>query len=375
MQCVYNLNQGVVTDLMGNRVENYVGFSDLYFFREGDDYVTDIFGNRRELGFGGWIKHTARSVGGGIEKTATTVGKTAVESGKEIGKAAVSTAKGIKTTAYGVGDITKGAVTGDSKEILKGLKDTGKGALSTGGGALDILGKTAGGVVKTGVSGASTAAGETLKGVGAKDAGKFLESDKFQRAANLGVNLALLAVPGVGEAELAAEGAEAAELAEGVSTAAKAVEESGAALEEASSATKAAEEAQAAAKTEEEAAAAEKQVEEAKAAEKEAQEAHEANIKKAEQAEEDAAKQSKIKMKKTRQALKNKYVKMGLEGAALDSAVDVAINDFILKGLPAPDKPSVSKPEDDKKGTPTWVYILLVLAIIVLGVILYNFFA
>ena len=365
MQCVYHINQGVVTDLIGNKVENYVGSTELYFFRDDDDYVTDIFGNRRELN--NWFTREKKKAEEGIKTTGLAIGKSVVSTVKDVGKAGEKMVDGVSDVTKGyveiVGGVPVAIVTGKTKVLTTGLKDFGKGGLGTLTGGLDIVGSGVGGVIKTGVAGASTATGETLKGVGATTAGQFLESDKFQRGANLAVNLALLALPGVGEAELAAEAGEAAELTEGLSAATKVAEESSAALEEASTATKAAEEAKAAAQTEEEIATADKQLEEAKAAEREAQEAHDANLKKVDDAEASAAEESKTKLKKTREALVKKYstqaAKLGLEGSAINAAIDVVLMD-VLKGGKAPDELPIP-PKKETQGIPSWIWIVIVL--------------
>ena len=247
-----------------------------------------------------------------------------------------------------------------------GLKDTGKGGLKTLSGGLDVVTKGVDDVVATGVKTSTTVTGETLQKVGAKKVGKFLESDKVQKGATLAANIALLAVPGVGEEELAAEAAEATKLAGSVDEAASAAKESEVALEEAKSATKAAEEAKSAATTEEEATAADKELKEAKDAEEEAQATHDENVDNVKKAESERDAQVKTKFAKTRQALRSKYVRMGLKGAALSDAVNIAIEEYVAKGKPPPDTPP--KKKEDVKGSNMYLWIIL-LVLLVIGII------
>ena len=367
MQCVYHLNQGVVTDLMGNRVENYVGFSDLYFFREGDDYVTDIFGNRRELGFGHWLKHATSTVGKGISKTAKSVKEGVVDTGKKIGETAKTTVKSGKEFGKGVSELAK-------SKGKKGWGDLGKGTLGTVFSPLAVAGDVAGGVVDTGVRGGLTVTGEALKATGIKGVGKVgkaLESDTARRITDLGVNTALAFTP-VGAAAEVAEATEGVTAVEETAQAVRGAEEALKVaketknVEEIATAEKELQEAQAAEKELQEAQAAEKEAQEVQAAEKEAQEAQEA-----EKGTKDATKQSRLK------TIRNKLVKAGFQGAALDSAIAIAEKDLGMFGSGS-GSGSGSDPADvivqgTKKGNPPWVYGVVVLVIIFLGIIVYNF--
>lgn len=263
--------------------------------------------------------------------------------------------EGVYHTGEGTGEIIGGVFTGDTDKIKSGAEKSGMGVLNTLGGGLTAASGVVGGAVDTTIGTTNQALGEGFKAAGAEGVGNFLESDDYNRYSKLAGNVALLAVPGVGEAELANEAKVGAELTEGLSEATRTAKEADVALAEAS---KAVTEAEEAGTSTQEVNELRKTEEAAKVADKEAQ---------AKVADETAelTKSTKGKFPTIRKALRTKFIRIGLEGAALDKAVDDALHLLLVGGVTSSDTPS--EPSNRMK----YIFLaVLILLMVILAILL-----
>ena len=271
------------------------------------------------------------------------------EGTKELGE-------GVYKTGEGAGEFTVGVFTGDKDKIKSGAEKSGMGVLDAALGGMGVAAGVVGGAVDTTIGTTNQALGEGFKAAGAEGVGNFLESDEYNRYSKLAGNVALLVVPGVGEAELANEAKVGAELTEGLSEATKAASEADVTLAESSKAVKEAEEA---GKSTKEVNELRKAEEAAKVADKEAQ------AKVVEETTE-LTKSTKGKFPAIRKSLRTKFVRMGLEGAALDKAIDDALHLLILGGIIPKDKPPSQSPNRMRYLFLAALILLLVIILILL---------
>lgn len=302
------------------------------------------------MGFLDSVGSIAGTAWGGIKTAAIKTGEGAEDLGR-----------GVVKTGEGAGEITAGVFTGDTGKIKRGAEKAGSGALNTIGGTFGVASGVIGGGVDTFIGTTNQALGEGFKAAGAKGVGDFLESDDFNRYSKLAGNLALLAVPGVGEAELASEARAGAELSGELSSAVKAASKADETLAEASQTVAEAEKA----------GESTQEINELRKAEEAAKSADTAAQSRVAEETKDLQKASEGKFPKIRKALRTKFVRMGLEGAALDKAIDDALHLLLVGGVISDKaKPKPKPPDNTNRNRAIFAAVLLI--VIVILVILFT---